>query len=81
MGSRNKLVKFGMVIGGYVVACIVASAAAYINQLLTPDAAGQASAGMSAFSDLLLFIGLFGILALFPTGLALYFLLRNFRER
>jgi hypothetical protein len=35
---------------------------------------------MYAFGDLLLFLGVFGVLALFPTGLALYFLFRAFRK-
>jgi hypothetical protein len=36
---------------------------------------------MYAFGDLLLFIGIFGMLALFPTGLGLYFLVRRFLNR
>jgi hypothetical protein len=76
----RKLTKLGVVIGGYAMACLVASGAVYVNQLLTQNTAAQASAGMYAFGDLLLFIGVFGVLALLPTGLALYFLVRAFRK-
>ena len=71
----------GLVIGGYVAACLVASGAVYVNGLFTQNAAAQASAGMFAFGDFILFVGIFGVLALFPTGLALYFLLRKFLTR
>lgn len=73
--------RFGLVIGGYVGACLIAGSAVYVNQLLTDSAASQASAGMSAFGDLILFIVIFGILALFPTGVALYFLIRRLQMR
>jgi hypothetical protein len=72
--------KLGLVIGGYVAACILASGVVYVYQLFTDNAVAQASSGMYAFGDLLLFVGIFGILALFPTGLALYFLFRAFRK-
>jgi hypothetical protein len=36
---------------------------------------------MYAFGDLLLFIGVFGVLALFPTGLVVYILLKKFKTR
>ena len=66
-------------ISGYVLACLIAGTTVYIRQLLTQDAASQASSGMYAFGDLLLFIAMFGCLALFPTGLALYLLLKKFQ--
>ncbi len=72
--------KLGLVIAGYVAACLLASGVVYVYQLLTDNAVTQASSGMYAFSDLLLFLAMFGILALFPTGLALYFLFRAFRK-
>ena len=78
MSKMSRLAKLGLVIGGYVMACLVASGAVYVYQLFTQDAAAQASAGMYAFGDFILFVGIFGVLALFPTGLALYFLLRKF---
>ena len=76
----SKLRKLRLVIGGYVAACLLASGVVYVYQLLTDNAVTQASSGMYAFGDLLLFVGMFGILALFPTGLALYFLFRAFRK-
>lgn len=76
----SKLTKLGLVIGGYVAACLLASGVVYVYELLTNTAAAQASSGMYAFGDLLLLLALFGILALFPTGLGLYFLIRAFRK-
>jgi hypothetical protein len=64
----------GVVIGGYAASWFVASAAVYVRLLHTQDAEAQASAGMHAFGDLLLFVFVFGVVALFPTGLALYYL-------
>ena len=49
-------------------------------QLLTNNTVTRASSGMYAFADLLLFLGVFGMLALLPTALALYFLIRSFRK-
>jgi hypothetical protein len=73
--------KLSLVIGGYLAAFLLASGAVYVYQLFTRNAASQASAGMSAFGDLILFSGVCGVLALLPTGLALYFLFRKFLTR
>ena len=81
MSKMSGLTKLGLVIGGYVVACLIASAVVYVWQLSTQNAAAQASAGMYAGGDFLLLIGVFGVLALFPTGLALFFLIRKFLTR
>jgi hypothetical protein len=81
IAKMSPLAKLGLVIGGYVVACLAASGFVYGYQLLTQSGASQASAGMSAFGDLILFVVVFGVLMLFPTGLALYFLLRKFLTR
>jgi hypothetical protein len=70
--------KTGLVIGGYMLACLVASAAVYVNGLLTPADVKLASSGMTAFGDLILFMGSFGFCALFPTALGIYFLVRGF---
>lgn len=78
MAKMSSFVKLGLVIGGYVAACLVAASAMYINNLFIDPAVVQASSGMSAFGDLILFIGVFGFPALFPTGLMLYFLARRF---
>jgi len=77
----GRLAKLGLVMGGYVLACLIASLTIYIYQLFTQGAAAQASGGMYAFGDLILFVGVCGFLALFPTGLALYFLFRKFQAR
>lgn len=70
------LKKIGLVVGGYVIACLIASVVVYAWQLLTQSAVAQASSGMYAFGDLLLFLSVFGILALIPTGVVVFFLLR-----
>ena len=77
----SSLAKLGLVIGGYVAACLVAVGAVYVNQFFTQDAASQASAGMYAFGDFILFLGTFGVIALFPTGLALYLMFRKLLKR
>ena len=77
----RKLRKPGLVIGGYTIACLMAGGVVYLNSLFAQGSASQASAGMAAFGDFILFVGIFGILALFPTGLAVYFLVRKFLKR
>ena len=77
----NNLKKLGLVIGGYVSACLVAGGVVYVYGLFSQDAASHASAGMYAFGDLMLFVGVFCLLAFLPTGLALYFLFRKFLPR
>ena len=76
----SKLAKLGFGIGGYIAACLIASGAVYMNGLFIQDPS-QASAGMSAFGDSILFIGVFGVLALIPTGLGVYFLVEKFLKR
>ena len=77
----SRLAKLGLIIGGYVGAYLLASAVVYVWQLYTQDASAQASAGMYAGGDLILFTGVFGALALIPTGLAVYFLFQKFPRR
>ncbi len=77
----NVWMKIGLVVGGYVLACLAASGAVYVNGLLTPADVKLASGGMSAFGDLILWIGGFGFCALFPTVLGIYFLARAFISR
>ena len=73
--------KVGVVIGGYILACLIASGVIYIYERFTQDAVSQASSGMYAFGDLILFMSVCGFLALFPTGLAIYFLVKKFLIR
>ena len=49
MTKMSRLAKLALVIGGYLVACLAASGAVYVNGLFTQNAAAQASAGMYAF--------------------------------
>jgi hypothetical protein len=70
----NGYAKFGAVVVGYVAALLAAGAALEIRLLNTQGPDAQASAGMYAFGDLLLFIAVFSAAAVFPTGLALFFL-------
>jgi len=72
----NKFVKIGIVIVGYIFAIIGAFAAVYVNSLFIQDP--NASSGMSAFGDTLLFVMACGGLAIVPTLLAIYFLFRSF---
>src|SRR5262245_36523672 len=66
--------KVGVVLAGYIVAALIACAAVAIRIATTTDPEAQASGGMYAFGDVLLFILVFGVTALVPTGMALFFL-------
>jgi hypothetical protein len=68
------VVKISVVGAGYVAAIILACAAVAIRvaRLSGPDA--QAAGGMYAFGDSVLFVAVFGVAALVPTGAALFFL-------
>jgi hypothetical protein len=72
--AMKPALKGGMVAAGYVIAILVACAAVTIRIASRSDAAEQASSGMYAFGDAILFVAVFGILALVPTGAALFFL-------
>jgi hypothetical protein len=72
----NRFFKRGLILAGYAAA----SFAAYVAFiLLTQNAPPQGSGGMQDFGDALLFLGLFGVFALVPTALALYFM-RSFQK-
>lgn len=72
------LAKLGFIALGYVAAFVIASAvvAARIAATSGPDA--QAASGMYAAGDAMLFVGVFSICALVPTG-GLLFMLRPYR--
>ena len=70
----NKSVKIGIVIVGYILACVAAYAATYVQELATRGTDAQASQGMFAFGQSILFMLVFGGLALIPTVLAFFFL-------
>ena len=62
-------VKFGMVLAGYVAAVLVANAAVAVRIANTSGPDAQASAGMYAFGDGLLFIAVFGCRGALPDRL------------
>ena len=71
--------KFGLVAAGYVGAFVVAAAVATLNAAWTPGPDRQASSGMFAFGDSLLFLAVSGVAAVPPTGAGL-FLLRPYHS-
>lgn len=70
--------KFVLVIAGYAAAAALASIALAIRLATTQGADAQAMSGMYAFGDLSLFVAVFFVIALLPTGAALFFL-RSYR--
>ncbi|MEO8029392.1 MAG: hypothetical protein ABI765_01020 [Gemmatimonadota bacterium] len=66
--------KVGLVLGGYLIAGLIATAvvAVYIAMTSSPDR--QVYGAMYDFGDSLLFLGVFGVAATVPTGAALIFL-------
>src|SRR5690349_25002744 len=78
MDNRGDLVttalRVGSIAAGYLGAFLAASLAVAIRVANTSGSDAQASSGMYAFGDSYLFIAVFGLLALVPTGAALYFL-------
>jgi hypothetical protein len=70
--------KVTVVAGGYVAAFLAASAAVAIR-MAASSGDPQASGGMFAFGDSVFFVAVFGVLALVPTGGALY-LFRPYRR-
>jgi hypothetical protein len=66
--------KIGVVVGGYMAAILLAAVTVAIHIACTSGQDAQASSGMYAFGDLLLFLAVFGVAALVPTGVALFFL-------
>jgi hypothetical protein len=72
--DMKALAKFAVVLAGYAAAVLAANAAVAVRIAHTNGPDAQASAGMYAFGDGLVFIAVFGAVALVPTGLALWFL-------
>jgi hypothetical protein len=68
------LLKVAVVAGGYIAAFLIAYAAVAIRVANTSGPDAQASSGMYAFGDAVLFVAVFGVAALVPTGAALFFL-------
>ena len=70
----NPFLKVAVVAGGYIAAFLMASAAVAVRVANTSGPDAQASSGMYAAGDALLFVAVFGVSALVPTGAALFFL-------
>jgi hypothetical protein len=68
------LPKIGVIAAGYAAAVLIAIAAVSVRVADTSGPAARASSGMYAAGDTMLFLGVFGVLALAPTGAALFFL-------
>jgi hypothetical protein len=66
--------KVAVVAGGYIGAFLMASAVVAIRVANTSGPDAQASSGMYAFGDAVLFVAVFGVSALVPTGAGLFFL-------
>lgn len=67
------LVKWAVVTAGYIAAFVIANAAVNARDLhASPQ--DMASSGMYAWADMILFLKVFGLGAILPTALALYFL-------
>jgi hypothetical protein len=59
----SNFVKCGVVLAGYVAAVLAAAAALEVRLLDTQGPDAQASAGMYAFGDAMLFLAVFGFAA------------------
>jgi hypothetical protein len=68
------LAKVGLVGAGYTGAFAIASAVVTVYVAATSGPDRQSSGGMFAFGDSLLFLAVFGVVAVVPTGAALFFL-------
>jgi hypothetical protein len=75
----KSLAKIGIVAAGFVAAFLLASAVVAIRVAYTSGPDAQAESGMYAAGDAMLFVAVFGVAALVPTGAALFFL-RSYRR-
>ena len=70
-GGIGPLAKISLVCGGYVLALIAAWAISDIYDAVSPP---DVSSGMQAGADLIVFLAVFGFMAVIPTGAALWLL-------
>src|SRR5882724_11785698 len=70
----TRRIKVASVLGGYVVAFLIASAGVAIYVAATNGADRQTYGAMYDFGDSLLFLAVFGVAAVVPGGAALFFL-------
>ena len=68
------LAKVGLVGAGYIGAVAVSAAVVALYIFVTPNVDRVNSSGMTAFGDSLVFLAVFGVAAVVPTGAALYWL-------
>ena len=66
--------RWALVLGGYAGAALLAGLAVGVRQVFIDPAAAAAAGGMYAAGDAMLYLGVFGMASLAPTGLALYIL-------
>lgn len=69
--------RIAVVAAGYIAAFLIAFAAVAFRAANTSGPDAQASSGMFAFGDVVLFVTVFGVFALVPTGAALFFLIQR----
>jgi hypothetical protein len=74
MKTLPAMAKAGIVVGGYFAAILIAIGVVFIYINFTSGPDRDASSGMYAFGDSLLFIAVFGVVSTIPTGLTLVFL-------
>jgi hypothetical protein len=72
--AMKPFLKVAVVAGGYIAAFLIASAVVAVRIANTSGPDAQASSGMYAAGDAFLFVAVFGVCALVPTGAALFFL-------
>ena len=72
LSNLSGLAKVRVVVGGYVVALALATLALTVYVSITSSPDRDASSGMYAFADGLLFLFAFAVASLAPTGLALH---------
>ncbi|HLK37637.1 MAG TPA: hypothetical protein VKU41_12845 [Polyangiaceae bacterium] len=70
----RRLARWALVLGGYVGAALLAGVALAVRQASVDPLAASAAGGMYAAGDTMLYLGVFGMASLAPTGLALYLL-------
>ena len=79
MGALPAVAKAAIVVGGYVAAILLAFGVVMIHVAQMSAADRDAAAGMYGFGEALLFIAVFGVVSIIPTGLALVFLRQSRR--
>ena len=67
-------VKVGLVVAGYIIAVAAAAADVGCHLITIGGPARQDYSGMNAFGDSLLFLAVFGVAAVLPTGASCFFL-------